>query len=71
MNNLRTVYVQREGITPRAELDALSACLRFIIDCQAKKEAAPKSRPDDGTKEKEDSADGHRSTGAEPACFGS
>jgi hypothetical protein len=56
MNNSRTVYVQREGITPRAELDALSACLRFIIDCHAKKEAASESRPDDAKGSKHDRA---------------
>jgi hypothetical protein len=47
MINSRIVYLQREGITPGAELDALSACFRFILDCHAKKEAAAESRPDD------------------------
>jgi hypothetical protein len=62
MNNSNIVYVQREGITPGAELDALSACFRFILECHARKEAAPEDRPDDGTKVKEDFADGFRST---------
>ena len=57
MNNSRIVYVQREGMTPLAELDALSACFRFIIDCRVKKEATRRGSRDDGTKTKEDSAD--------------
>jgi len=61
MSNPRITYVQRGGTTPRAELDALSACLGFISDCRAREEAAPDNRPDDGTKVKEDSANEHRS----------
>jgi hypothetical protein len=64
MNKPRIVYVQREGIVPREELDVLSACFRIVIDCHAKKRGRlpDKSGPDDGTKVKEDSANGHRST---------
>jgi hypothetical protein len=49
-------YVQRPDATPKAELGALASAYRFVLECRAKKEAAPESRPDDGTKVKEDSA---------------
>jgi hypothetical protein len=54
-------YAQRPDATPEAELRALASVYRFVLDCRAKKEAAPESRPDDGTKVKEDSANEHRS----------
>ena len=40
-------YAQRAGITPEAEVAAVASVLRFILECHAKKEAAPESRPDD------------------------
>jgi hypothetical protein len=49
-------YAQRPDATPEAELGALASVYRFVLDCHEKKEAAPESRPDDGTKVKEDSA---------------
>jgi hypothetical protein len=55
-------YAQRPDATLEAELSALASAYRFVLDCHAKKEAAPESRPDDGTKVKEDSANEHRST---------
>ena len=56
------VYTQRSDVAPEAETSALAAVYRFIIDCRTKVEAAPESRPDDGTKIKEDSANEYRST---------
>jgi hypothetical protein len=55
-------YAQRGGATPQAEISVLSACYQFILDCHAKKEATRPGSPDDGTKVKEDSANGHRRT---------
>lgn len=42
-----TTYFARPDATPKGELSALSSVYRFILDCDAKKEAAPESRPDD------------------------
>lgn len=47
-------YTPRPDATPEAEVSALSNVYRFILDCHAKQEAAPESRPDD---EKERSQD--------------
>jgi len=45
------VYHMRPDATPEAELDALSAVYRFILDCHAKKEDRPTtSGPDDAMK---------------------
>ena len=57
-------YAHRPDATPEAESSALTNVYRFVLDCHAKKGAAtsPVSRPDDGTKVKEDSANEHRST---------
>ena len=41
----RVVYRARDFATPQAS--ARLAALRFALDCRAKKEAAPESRPDD------------------------
>ena len=41
------VYSQRPDALPEAELSALAAVYRFVLDCRAKKEAAPESRPED------------------------
>jgi len=62
MNSARIAYSQRPDATPEAEAGALAKVYMFVLDCHARKEAAPKSRPDDGTKVKEDSANEHRST---------
>jgi hypothetical protein len=40
-------YTQRPDATPEAELGALASVYRFVLDCHAKKEAAPESRPED------------------------
>jgi len=52
-------YAQRPDATLEAELSALVAVYRIVLSAQ--KEAAPDSRPVDGTKVKEDSANEHRS----------
>ena len=59
MSSPRISYTTRREATPGAELSALANICRFVLDCRAKKEAAPESRPDDGTKVKEDSANEH------------
>jgi hypothetical protein len=51
-----TVTYTPRDVTPEVELNTLANVYRFIIDCHAKKGAVPDSRPDDGTKVKEDSA---------------
>ncbi len=40
-------YSTRPDATPETELSALAAVYRFVLDCHAKKEAAPESRPED------------------------
>jgi hypothetical protein len=60
MSSPRITYTTRSDATPEAELSALVDAYRIIL--RAQKEAAPESRPDDGTKVKEDSANGNRST---------
>jgi hypothetical protein len=40
-------YVPRADATSEAEVAALGAIYKFVLDCHAKKEAAPESRPDD------------------------
>ena len=55
-------YTPRPGATHEAELSALAAIYKLCMSSHARKEAAPESRPEDGTKVKEDSANEHRST---------
>jgi hypothetical protein len=47
-------YTPHFDTTPEAELSALTNVYRFILDCHAKKEAAPDSRPDDAMKGSKD-----------------
>ena len=54
-------YAPRPDVATEAEVSALANVYKFVLG-RAKKEAAPESRPDDGTKVKEDSANEHRST---------
>ena len=56
------IYASRPDATAKMECSTLANVYRFVLDRHARKEAAPDSRPDDGTKVKEDSANGHRST---------
>jgi hypothetical protein len=41
---------------PSARASARLAALRFVLDCHARKEAAPVSRPDDAGRNPNDSA---------------
>jgi hypothetical protein len=43
----RVVYRVRPDATPEAELKALAAVYRFILDCHARKEAVRPDGPDD------------------------
>jgi hypothetical protein len=43
----KVTYTPHPGATREAELRTLSNVYRFILDCHAKKKAAPASRPDD------------------------
>jgi hypothetical protein len=52
----RITYSSRPDATPETELSALAAIYKLCLENHVKKEAAPESRPDDGTKVKEDSA---------------
>jgi hypothetical protein len=53
----RIAYRKRADAAPDGETMTLANIYRFVISCQAKKEAAPESRPDDGNKVQGDSAD--------------
>ena len=48
----RVVYRARDFATPQTS--ARLAALRFVLDCHAKKEAPPESRPDDAEGPKND-----------------
>jgi hypothetical protein len=47
MAEARITYTPRPDTSPGAELSALAAVYKFVLDCRAKKEAAPESRPED------------------------
>ena len=56
-------YARRPNATPEAEISALAACYRIVLDSAKKRgRFLDKSGPDNGTKSKEDSANEHRST---------
>jgi hypothetical protein len=59
MSELRISYSGSLDSSPETETPVLCAVYKFVLDCRAKKEAAPENRPDDGTKVKEDSANEH------------
>jgi hypothetical protein len=48
-------YAARGDTTPEAEVSAPKNIYRFVLDCRAKKEAAPESRPDAAKGPKHDS----------------
>lgn len=56
MSSPHITYSARADALPEAEVSVLGAVYKFVLDCRAKKEATPESRPDDGTKFEEDSA---------------
>jgi hypothetical protein len=47
MSSARITFIPRPDATPKAELDALAAAYRFILDCHAKKKAAKSDRCND------------------------
>jgi hypothetical protein len=54
MSSAPTVYRPREDASAEAELSALVNVYRLVLNCHAKKEAAPESRPDDARGSKHD-----------------
>ncbi len=57
MSNSRITYTPRPDATPEGELNTLASVYHFILDCHAKKEAAPRqSRPDAEERSKNDSS---------------
>jgi hypothetical protein len=48
----RIIKASHSDTTP--QVPARLAALRFVLDCYAKKEAAPESRPDDAEESKND-----------------
>ena len=47
MNSTHITYTRRSDTSSEAEVATLGAIYKFVLDCHAKKEAAPESRPDD------------------------
>ena len=48
------VYTAHPDATPETEAAALACVYRFVLDCHAKKKAAPESRPDGREESKND-----------------
>jgi hypothetical protein len=46
-------YTPRSDAVREAEISALATVYKFALDCRAKKEAAPESRPDDARKDQD------------------
>jgi hypothetical protein len=46
-------YALRTDTTRETEISTLANVYRFVLDCRAKKEAAPESRPDDARKDQD------------------
>jgi len=40
-------YSERANALPETEIAVLANIYKFVLDCHAKKESAPESRPDD------------------------
>lgn len=60
MSNPAISYAPRPDATPEAETSALASVYRYIIlDCRAKKEAAPESRPEDARKDQDAGTHSH------------
>jgi len=47
MSSSCIIYASRPDAPPEAETYALANIYRFVLDCHAKKAAAPDRRPDD------------------------
>ena len=58
MTSPRIIYTPRPDATPEAELSTLADVYKFVLDCHAKQEAAPDSRPDDAERSLSDGARG-------------
>ena len=56
MSSPRITYASHSDTTPR--VPARVAALRFVLDCYAKKEAAPERRPNDAERSLSDGAKG-------------
>ena len=56
MSSSHITYTPCPDADPEAELGALASAYRFVLDCRAKKEAAPESRPDDAERSLDDGA---------------
>jgi hypothetical protein len=56
MTSPRIIYTPRSDATPEAELSTLANVYKFVLDCHAKQEAAPDSRPDDAERSLNDGA---------------
>jgi len=56
MTNPAITYAPRPDTTPETEISALGNVYRFILDCHAKKEATPTSRPEDAKGSQHDRA---------------
>jgi hypothetical protein len=46
-------YSVRSGTSPEMERSTIANVYRFVLDCHARKEAAPESRPDDARKDQD------------------
>ena len=53
MDKPSIAYAQRPDVTLEAELSTLVNVYRFVLDCHAKKKAAPESRPHDARKDED------------------
>lgn len=47
MDSTLITYSRRQDASQEAEFSSLASVYRFVLDCHAKKEAAPESRPND------------------------
>ena len=55
MDSPSVTYATRPDATPETEITVLANVYRFVLDCSARKEAAPESRPDAAKGSKHDS----------------
>jgi hypothetical protein len=62
MRSTHISYTTRLDTSQEAEATALCAVYKFVLDCHAKKEAAPENRPDAAKEIKNDSRYSYRNT---------
>jgi hypothetical protein len=53
MSEPRTAYTAHRDATAEIEHSTLAHIYKFVLDCHAKKEAAPDSRPEDARKDQD------------------